>query len=190
MEKEILEDARKKAERILKNADKQIAGLEKEWKEKTGAELALLSAEAEAKKSLRKKGVETTFPLEAQRRKLRFMDGIFEKFLEDFFAKLTPEDLERVLLEKAKAFAAFFAGKSADGVKASYAGISREAAARIAAAFLGGAVRLEEGAGFTGLVVSAEGGACRCRLEAAELAAELREYHRKRIMDALWKEHA
>ena len=189
LEKEVLEDARKKAERIVKNADKQIAELEKEWKEKTAAELAFLSAAADAKKALRKKETEAAFPLEAQRRKLRFLDGIFEKFLEDFFTGLPPGDLERVLLEKGKAFAAFFAGRNPAGVKAVYAGISREAAERLAAGLFGETVSLEEGEGFTGIVVSGEGGAYRCRLTADELAGELREYHRKRLMDALGKEH-
>ena len=190
LEKEILEDARKKAQGIIKNADKQIAGLRKEWEEKTLAELALLSAEADTKKALRKKEAEASFPLETQRRKLRYMDGIFEKFLEDFFSQLPQEDIERVLAERGKAYTGFFAGKSLAGVRLEYAGISRDAAQRLAAALFRETPNLEEGKGFTGIVVSGESGAYRCRLTTAELAGELREYHREAVMKQLWKEHS
>jgi hypothetical protein len=45
---------------------------------------------------------------------------------------------------------------------------------------------LVEGKGFQGLIFTS--GAYRYRLTADELVSELREYHRKPIMDALWKE--
>ena len=188
LEKEVLEDARKKAERVVRNTEKQIAELGKEWKEKIEAELALLSAEAETKKALRKKEIEAAFPLETKRRKLRFMNGVFEKFLEDFFVKLPRKDLERILVKRAQVFTAFFAGKSLADLQGEYAGISAEAARSIAEALLGKPLRFEEGAEFTGIIVSAGAGTCRCRLTVAEIAGELREYHRKAIMDALWKD--
>ena len=45
LEREVFEDARKKAERILKNSERQIADLHSEWKKKTESELAALDAE-------------------------------------------------------------------------------------------------------------------------------------------------
>jgi len=183
LEKEILEDARKKAQRILKNADTQIAGLTKEWMEKTKAELDLLSAEADAKKAMLKKEMETAFPLETKRRKLRFMDGIFEKLLEDFFIGLPRKDLENVLLERAKAFTAVFAGKNCNAITARYAGISQDAAEKICATILGTAARLEEAAGFSGCIINTEG--MSCHLTVDELLDELREFHREKIMNAL-----
>jgi hypothetical protein len=200
LEKEVLEDARKKAEKILKNAGLQIENLEKEWKEKKESEMALLDAEAGAKAALQKKEIDAAFPLEAQRRKLKFMDGIFEKFLPEFFEKLPAADLERILEEKGRRFAAFLKGEKTGGeprrtpagsadISISYAGISFEAARRIAVSLLGtGAPDPVEGRGFQGLILNGAGGAYRYRLTADEIAGELRVYHRKPIMDALWKE--
>jgi V/A-type H+-transporting ATPase subunit E len=188
LEKEVLEDARKKAERILKNANLQIANLEKEWKEKKESEIGSLNLEAEAKAVSRKREMETAFPLEAQRRKLKFMDGIFEKFLSDFFENLSAEDTARVLEEKGKRFAAFLDGKTS-GISASYAGVSFETARRVVTSLLGsGAPDPAGGEGFRGLVFDGPEGAYRYRLTVDEIAGELREYHRRSIMDALWKE--
>jgi vacuolar-type H+-ATPase subunit E/Vma4 len=194
LEKEVLEDARKKAERILKNAEKQIESLEKEWKEKKEAELASLNAEAEAKKNLRKKEMDAAFPLEIQRRKLKFMDNLFGQFLSDFFEKLHPEDFACVLEEKGKRFAAFLNAQNASqsparGLTITYAGISFEIAKRITVSLLGGDAPLPvEGKDFHGLVFTGAEGAYRYRLTVDEIAGELREYHRQPIMAALWKE--
>lgn len=197
LEKEVLEDARRKAERILKNADKQIESLEKEWKGKKEAELSLLNAGAEAKKALQKKEMDASFPLETQRRKLKFFDGVFENFLLDFFKNLPAEDLIRVLAERGKRFAAFFADAGAsrgdgDQIKVSYFGVTPETALRIISSLMGNGApesrlpELVEGKGFQGLIFTS--GAYRYRLTADEIVSELREYHRKPIMDALWKE--
>ncbi|MDR1624949.1 MAG: hypothetical protein LBT33_00275 [Spirochaetia bacterium] len=188
LEKEVLEDARRKAEKILKNAALQIASLEQEWKEKKESGIALLNAEAGAKAALREKEMDAAFPLEAQRRKLKFMDGIFEKFLSDFFENLGAEDLARVLEERGRRFAAFLNGKTS-GLSAGYAGLPFEAARRIARSLLGsGAPDPVVGEGFRGLVFTGPQGAYRYRLTVEEIAEELREYHRGPIMDALWKE--
>jgi vacuolar-type H+-ATPase subunit E/Vma4 len=188
LEKEVLEDARKKAEKILKNANLQIANLEKEWKEKIQSEIALLDAEAGAKAALRQKEMEAAFPLEAQRRRLKFMDDAFEKFLSEFFEKLPAEDLSRILEEKGRGFAAFLNGRTS-GLSVSYAGIPFETARGIAASLLGSlAPDPVAGQGFRGLVFTGPQGAYRYRLTVDEIAEELREYHRRPIMDALWKE--
>jgi V/A-type H+-transporting ATPase subunit E len=193
LEKEVLEDARKKAERILKNAGLQIESLKKEWTGKKEKEIALLDADAAAKKTLRKKEIDTAFPLETQRRKLKFQNSVFEEFLADFFRKLPAEDLARVLEEKGKRFAALLgsggSGPRAAGMSITYAGISFETAQSIAVSLLGKeAPRPAEGRGFQGLVFTGEKDAYRYRLTVDEIAGELREYHRQPIMDALWKE--
>ncbi|MDR1180262.1 MAG: hypothetical protein LBK44_07130 [Spirochaetales bacterium] len=242
LEKEVLEDARKKAERILKNANLQIAGLEKEWMEKKESEIALLNAEAGAKTALRQKEMDAAFPLEAQRRKLKFMNDVFEKFLSDFFEKLSAEDLEHVLEERGRCFVDFLKGYSVEneglvriaqkrdsdqslppelqertasaspespvprkgkeaysgfgtdagknpGLSVSYAGIPLQAAQRIVTSLLGsGAPPPSQGRGFRGLVFTGPAGAYCYRLTVGEITEELREYHRKPIMDALWKE--
>ncbi|MDR1315351.1 MAG: hypothetical protein LBK13_00640 [Spirochaetales bacterium] len=219
LEKEVLEDARKKAERILKNANFQIAGLEKEWMEKKESEIALLNAEAGAKTALRQKEMDAAFPLEAQRRKLKFMNDVFEKFLSDFFEKLSAEDLERILEERGKCFADFLKGYPVENkglatieqrrdydqslspglqgraasaspeLSVSYAGIPFQAAQRIVTSLLGsGAPQPSQGRGFQGLVFTGPAGAYCYRLTVGEITEELREYHRKPIMDALWKE--
>jgi hypothetical protein len=217
LEKEVLEDARKKAERILKNANLQIAALEKEWLEKKESEIALLNAEAGTKAALRQKEIDAAFPLEAQRRKLKFMDGVFEKFLSDFFEELPAGDLERVLEAKGRCFADFLneppatepeaslknqVSRETEGARSgsgsdsgrrisdvSYAGLSFQAAQRIVTSLLGNsAPRMSEGRGFQGLIFNGPGGAYSYRLTVEEITGELREYHRKTIMDALWKE--
>jgi V/A-type H+-transporting ATPase subunit E len=189
LEKEVLEEARKKAERILKNAAKQIEDLRAQWQAKKESELAALEAEAEARKALWKKEMEASFPLEIQRRKLRFMDGVFENFLRDFFKNLSGEELSRVLAEKGKKFAAFFVTGKDPGMSVLYAGISQETAREVASRVLGTApAELTESEGFQGLVFCAPGGAYRYRLTAGEIESELREYHRKALMDALWGE--
>jgi V/A-type H+-transporting ATPase subunit E len=189
LEKEVLEEARKKAEKILKNAAKQIEDLRTQWRAKKESELAALDAETETRKALWKKEMEASFPLEMQRRKLRFMDGVFENFLRDFFKNLSGEELSRALAEKGKSFAAFFSAGKDPGLSVLYAGLSREQARAAASSVLGTApAGLTEGEGFRGLVFCAPGGAYRCRLTAGEIENELREYHRKALMDALWGE--
>ncbi|MDR1933115.1 MAG: hypothetical protein LBQ57_09890 [Spirochaetales bacterium] len=188
LEKEVLEDARKRAERILKNADRQIAGLEKEWKEKKESGLSLLNAEAASRKELQKRETDAAFPLETQRRKLKFLDGVFENFLSGFFEKLQEEDLARILSERGKSFAAFFAGRTGR-VEVSYSGIRPETARRICSSLLGKTDgEPAEAQGFQGLIFTGPGGEYRYRLTVDEILTELREYHRKQIMDALWKE--
>jgi V/A-type H+-transporting ATPase subunit E len=190
LEKEVLEDARKKAERILKNAEKQTANLRAEWNLKKEAELALLNEEFEKKKTLQKQDQEAAFPLEIQRRKLKFLAGVFENFLSSFFENLSQDDFAQVLGNRGKKALPFLTGEDAKGnIEISYAGISAETARSVAASLMGAdAPAPKEGRGFRGLIFSCPGKGYRYRLTADELIDELREYHRQPILDALWKE--
>ena len=188
LEKEVLEDARKKAEKILKNSEKNITDLQEEWDSKKQSEISLLNAEFNKKTDLLQQEQESFLPLEMQRRKLNYLNDIFEKFVSSFINNLSADELVHVLSNRGLKAASFFAEHSRnDSIEILYAGISAEAAASIAA-LVTEAPAPKETTGFHGLIFSCKEKRYRYRLTVDEIIDELREYHRQPIMKALWKD--
>ncbi len=184
LEKEVREDARKKAERVLKNAEKQIEDLDKEWTGRIEAELSALEKDFERRKTVFEKGIGASVPLEKSRKKLRFLEERFEEALTAYLSSLGEADTVE-LLSRRGADAAKLLGNPPHIVH--FSGISREAAGGIAAALGARNAELRQAQGYRGIVLHGENGGVRFRLTLDEAAGELRERARRKIIEALFR---
>lgn len=185
LEKEILDDARKKAERILKGSEKQAAEVKAEWDRKIEKELSLLNEEYQRRMRTSEREVKASLPLEKKRRKLRYLDERFEEFLAVFGGTLKEKELETLLAGRLAKAAPHLRNKS---LKIRYAGISEETASRIIEEGLGSPLAEKEPSkGFVGLLLESEDGGIRYRLTLEEILNFLRVYNRRPIIAVLVK---
>ena len=109
LEREILEDARKKAARLLKTADDSLAQQKRDWDRKLDDDLESIR---KTYMSRMKKTVEDIFarqPLDKRRLRLKTHEGFLSGAIEDFLSGLDRKRLlsllERELLERLNAVA-------------------------------------------------------------------------------------
>jgi len=189
LKKEILEDARKKAERIVKNAEKQANGIRDEWDRKTAADLAEIEREYSMRASYLEKETMAALPLEKRRIRQNFFTEKFEECLADFAKRMGETEAEAVFKRKLAAGALLLGeGK----LPVYYSGLSLAAAKRLVRDGIDEARILawKEIPGPKGIVLRAEKGEFTYRITLGEITEELREYHRKEIFEALFKENA
>ena len=130
LDKEIKEDARKKAERILKNADAEAkavlsgvaAKIEKTKKEKK----ALYAAKIEAYKS----DSEAAIPLEKLRKRISFFDTEIKKALDAYFDNIGEDNRLIIISALLHAFTDVVQGS---GLKIKYSGYPRDKIEKIVA---------------------------------------------------------
>ena len=79
LDREILEDARGKARRILKAADDQIARAGREWEERTRAALAELETRAAARLENVRRECAARLPLDRRRARLKKIDALLHE---------------------------------------------------------------------------------------------------------------
>jgi vacuolar-type H+-ATPase subunit H len=109
LEREILEDARKKAARLLRTTDDTIAQQKRDWEKKLGDDLESIR---KSYMTRMKKTVEDIFarqPLDKRRLRLKTHEGFLSGAIEDFLSGLDRTRLisllERELLERLNAVA-------------------------------------------------------------------------------------
>ncbi len=189
LKKEILEDARKKAERIVKNAEKQANGIRDEWDRKTAEDLAEIDKEYTTRASYLEKETMAALPLEKRRIRQNFFTEKFEECLADFAERIDETEAESVFKRKLRAGAVLLGeGK----LSVDFSGISLEAAKRIVREGIdeNRVLAWKETSGPKGVVLRAENGGFTYRMTLDEITEELREYYRKEIFEALFKENA
>jgi len=189
LKKEILEDARKKAERILKNAEKLADGIRDEWDRKTALDLAEIEKDYSARASYLERETMAALPLEKRRIRQNFFTEKFEESLADFASRLDEAEATAAFKKKLRA-GSILLGKTKFSVD--YAGLSLDAARNIV---LDGIdedriLAWKETTGPKGVVLREENGGFTYRITLGEITEELREYHRKEIFEALFKENA
>ena len=107
LEREILEDARKKAYKILKTADDTLTAQTLDWEKKISEEIA---SARKAYGTRQKKGNEeifARFPLDKRRQRSETFEGFLVRAMDDFLRSLKREDvlllLKRTLTERLEA---------------------------------------------------------------------------------------
>ncbi len=88
LDREILEDARKKADRILKTVEQSAQAAEDEWKERIEADLNALRANYERKAAERRTELKARLPLEKRRLRAERSNSLLSKAVRDYMGAL------------------------------------------------------------------------------------------------------
>jgi len=185
LETQILEDARRKAGRILEAVEKDLAALAAEGEARAAREVSRIQADCDAKILALRREMEAALPLEHLRAGLVFTEQAVREALASYFESLGPQGLERVLLAMLKRPAALLTGAK---LRVSFAGMEEAAARRIVGKAFAGAVIEEVSArtgGARGLVVSTADGRALFRATLEDLEQVLLEERRAQMAAAL-----
>jgi V/A-type H+-transporting ATPase subunit E len=190
LENEIREDARRKAERILKQADRECQAMREEGTAKARAEAQAIRLEGEAAAEAYRREVSARMPLEMKRLRSSWMERCLRAELETAVRGLDLSTAEAFLLRRLEeAAASLVADKGAGPAKLRLRGNFSDEFARKASALLGGchAERVED-AGTAEPALEAESGSGRVRFRAslASVLGELAEERRGDLAEALF----
>jgi V/A-type H+-transporting ATPase subunit E len=125
LEREILDDARKKGEKLLKDGDAEAERLRADYAERTRKALESIAADYAARAERYRAENLARLPLEKGRMKASYVDRLLRNAAREYFGAL-PEERITVLLADHLAPAAALVGKAELAVR--YAGISEKAA--------------------------------------------------------------
>jgi hypothetical protein len=89
LEREILEDARKKAVRILKSADDTIRAKTAEWEKKTAAAIGELEKKNEGQKELAAEKIMARLPVDKLRAKVEKIESLLKSAVESWYNDLS-----------------------------------------------------------------------------------------------------
>jgi vacuolar-type H+-ATPase subunit E/Vma4 len=185
LEQEIIEDAQKKAERILKGTEKTLSEIEQEWEKKEKEFIALSEQELAARKQKLEQELNSSLPLELKRLELEEKNRKVEKFLADFFENLSEEDFLKLLRQRIEGVKEYFIKQP---IHVQYQGLSNVAELIRSVLPENPRVSLEEGKGSRGVILETEDGKLRYRITVEELGEEVRENYRKELFNALFRE--
>jgi vacuolar-type H+-ATPase subunit E/Vma4 len=203
LDREILEDARRKAQRILKTADDDAAASDKSWEKKTQKALAELNRRFEERLETGRAEIMAHLPLDRRRLALERIDRLLHEAAASYLKGLDREKLlgilERELRERSAELEDGKAGDSARGgpeLKVIYRFLSREEAEDLLkGAFPESSFRAEEGdaaylraGSFPGIV--ADSGAVRVSVSADAAVETLLSEKRGELAAALLGEEA
>ncbi len=196
LEKQILEDARKKAARILENSDKECAEIRAQWARKLEEERLRIDGDFERKRAGMRAELESALPLDFMRTRLAFTEEAVRGQLAAFFGSLSSTDVTGIVTTLVKRVSRIFSGKR---VIAFVGGIEAKAVEKILRAEIpgvsvagvkpiaeaGGAGGKSEASGGQGVVLETEDGKIRYRGTFWELQQMLMEEHREELVSAL-----
>jgi V/A-type H+-transporting ATPase subunit E len=195
LETQILEDARKKASRVLEAVDKEIEAMRAAEEARAAGETKRLDAECEAKLRALRQELASSLPLDFMRTRLAATEQTLREALEEFFTSMKADELERILAAMLRKPAAAFRGTR---VTVSCTGIDAAAARRIVQAAMPDAaiedVQLRtdppKGGGpaertATGIILATVDRRIRFRATLDELAGLLMEERRGELATAL-----
>jgi vacuolar-type H+-ATPase subunit E/Vma4 len=97
LDREILEDARRKAQRILKTADEEAAASGKVWDDKTEKALLDLKTRYEERRELGRVEIMARLPLDKRRLRLERIDGLLHEAAAAYLTGLDRETLLGIL---------------------------------------------------------------------------------------------
>jgi len=185
LETQILEDARKKASRVLETVEKEIAVLRAEGEARSAGETKRLDAECEAKLRALRQELASSLPLDFMRTRLAATEQTLRERLEEFFTSMKADELERILAAMLRKPAAAFRGTR---VRVSCTGIEAAAARRIVQAAMPDTaiedVQLQADLA-TGIILTTVDRRIRYRATLDELAGLLMEERRGELAAAL-----
>lgn len=180
LERQILEDARKKASRTLEAADRDCAGIREETGRTAAAETARLEADRDRRLAALRLEMEAALPLDYLRTRLTFIQESVVGALRTWFDGLAPEDLAALLAVRIRTVAGALAGKTVTVFHAGLdAGLARATVVQAAPGVtVAGVGTLEEG---RGLVIESVDARVRFRCTVAEMEAQLLEERREEL---------
>ena len=190
LESQILEEARTKARRIRKAADKECEVIRTEAERRSREEVRRLEAGSEQEIAAIRQELTAALPLDFMRTRLAFIQGAVDRAMDEFFDTLPAAELDR-LIGKMLARAAY-AFKGAH-VIVSCAGMSVEQAKRVVAGNVPGAVvdevrqlsKEEAAAAGKGIVLQTSDAGRRYRGTLNEMKSVLLEEYREELVTAL-----
>jgi vacuolar-type H+-ATPase subunit E/Vma4 len=146
LDREILEDARRKARRILKTADEEAAASEKVWEKKTQKARTGLTRRFEERLEAGRVEIMARLPLDKRRLALERIDRLLNEAAASFLENAGREKLLGILERELCERSAEIAGHDKDTFKVVYCSLSRdEAEGLVKRAFPNSALNLEEG---------------------------------------------
>ena len=110
--RQILEDARKKASRMLESVDRECAAIRDEGRNAVAAEIARLRADGDRQIAAMRAEMQAALPLDFLRTRLGFIQDTVIAALHAFFDGLSPEDLAGILAERIRKAAGALAGRT------------------------------------------------------------------------------
>jgi vacuolar-type H+-ATPase subunit E/Vma4 len=178
--RQILEDARKKASRMLEAVDKECAAIREEGRRVAEAEIARLRAEGDRQIAALQAEMKAALPLDFLRTRLGFIQDTVAAALRAFLQGLSFGDLAGILEGRIRKAAGALAGRT---VTVRHGGLSAELARqtveRAAPGIAISAVRPLDGG--KGIEIESDDGRVRFRCTTAELEAELLEERREEL---------
>jgi vacuolar-type H+-ATPase subunit E/Vma4 len=182
--RQILEDARKKAGRLLEAVDKECAGIREEGRRAAEAEIARLRADGDRQRAAMRAEMEAALPLDFLRTRLAFIQGTVTAALRSFLDGLSLEDLAGILEGRIRKAAGALAGRTVTVLHGGLSeGLARTTVERAAPGLVISAVRALPGG--KGIEIESDDGRVRFRCTTAELEAELLEERREELAVAV-----
>jgi vacuolar-type H+-ATPase subunit E/Vma4 len=182
--RQILEDARKKAGRLLEAVDKECAGIREEGRRAAEEQIARLRADGDRKRAAMRAEMEAALPLDFLRTRLGFIQNTVTEALRAFFDGLSFEDLAGIVEGRIQKAAGALAGRSVTVLHGGLSeGLARSTVERAAPGITISAVRPLPGG--KGIEIESDDGRVRFRCTTAELEDELLEERREELAVAV-----
>jgi V/A-type H+/Na+-transporting ATPase subunit E len=185
LEKEIREDSRKKAERMLKQAEEAAKRCLEEGAAANEAELEALRAEYAKKAESYREEAMARLPMDKKRKRIEWAQRRLEAALGERLKALDSEGLLALMSKRLREAAPHFSGKECS---ASARGLEPEAAARALARSIPGMSApqpLRESGGGRGLSLSTADGRVRFEADEDSIKEELLDKSRRELVEAL-----
>jgi len=189
LEKQVLDDARAKASRILAEADRECAALRDEWQRKTDEDLRKIETDRDARIEAVRQELQASLPLDFMRARLSHIQESIARALSEYFGGLSPADLVRVVGRMLRRIPPVFRDQQ---TVVYAAGIPPQDAKRAVEENVAG-IRIESvksmeqdgDAADVGVVLETSDRRIRFRGTLKELSAQLLEQHREELAAAL-----
>ena len=191
LEKQVLEDARTRASRILAEAERECAAIRQEWQRRTEDDIRRIEAERDAKIQAVRQELESSLPLDFMRARLSYIQECVDRALKEYFGGLSPADVSRIIGRMLKRLPPVLHGAT---VTAYVSGMLSQDARRIVEDNISG-VKIEDVKDMAGsasadgldvgLVLETTDSRVRFRGTLRELRAQLLEQNREEMAAAL-----
>jgi len=153
LDREILEDARKKAFKILKSADESVKASKAAWEGKLEGTLKKARKKYDEKAAEARREILARLPMDKRRIRSKTIDRFLNKAMEDFLGSLDRRSLLHILEKELAQRAALGSGESPGDLRKGelrYRGLSREeCSALVSASFHGMTFRYIEDSLYT-----------------------------------------
>jgi vacuolar-type H+-ATPase subunit E/Vma4 len=182
--RQILEDARKKASRLLEAVDKECAAIREEGRRVAEAEIARLRADGDRQVAAMRAEMKAALPLDFLRTRLGFIHDTVTTAVQAFLEGLSLEDLAGILEGRIRKAAGALAGRT---VTVHHGGLDAKLARATVERSAPGVTitALEPLSGGRGLEIESDDGRVRFRCTTAELEADLLEEQREELAVAV-----